>query len=179
MKRIWALILLVIVLTGCGNNTARGAAETFMKKYKTLDSEVLVDLENVINRENLTKEQEEKYRDILKKQYKDLSFDIIEEEYDDEVSYVTIKIEVYDLYKAQSDATIYLENNPQEFYTNDNVYDINKFIDYKLEKMKNTTNRINYTITLNVTKENNKYVVSNPTDNDLKKIHGIYNYELS
>ena len=53
------------------------------------------------------------------------------------------------------------------------------FIDYKLERMKNTTNRINYTITLNVTKENNKYVVSNPTDNDLKKIHGIYNYELS
>ena len=179
MKKIISLLVLIIMLTGCGNNTARNAVESYMKKYKTLDSEVLVDMENTINKENLTNEQKEKYRDILKKQYKDLSFNIIEEEYDEEVSYVTVKIEVYNLYKAQSDATIYLENNPQEFYSDNNEYDINKFIDYKLDRMKNMTERIDYTITLNVTKENDKYVVENPTENDLKKIHGIYNYELS
>lgn len=179
MKKFISLLLLVLILSGCGNSTSKNSVENYMKKYKTLDSEVLVDLENTIKKENLTSEQEEKYREILKKQYKDLSFDIIEEDYDNDVSYVTLKIEVYDLYKAGSDAVIYLENNPQEFYTKDNLYDINKFVDYKLDKMKNTTERVTYTITLNVVKENNKYVIEDLTENDLKKIHGIYNYELS
>ena len=179
MKKILSLLLIVLIISGCGNNTAKDSVEKYMKKYKTLDSEVLIDLEDTIKKENLSNEQEDKYRDVLKKQYKDLSFEIIEEEYDNEVSYVTVKIEVYDLYKAQSDATIYLENNPQEFYGNDNLYDVNKFIDYKLDKMKNTTDRITYTITLNVIKENNKYIIEDLTDNDIKKIHGVYNYELS
>lgn len=179
MKKIVSLLLIVLIVVGCGNNTAKRSVENYMKKYKTLDSEVLVDLEKTIEKENLTNEQEEKYRDILKKQYKDLVYDIVEEEYDNEVSYVTVKIEVYDLYKAGSDAVIYLENNPQEFYNEDKLYDINKFIDYKLEKMKNTSERVTYTITLNVVKEDNKYVIEELTENDLKKIHGIYNYELS
>lgn len=178
MKKIISLLVLVLMISGCGSNTARNAVERYMKKYKTLDSEVLVDMENTIKKENLSNEQEEKYRDILKKQYKDLSFEILEEEYDNEVSYVTVKIEVYDLYKAQSDATVYLENNPQEFYNDSNEYDVNKFIDYKLERMKDTTSRVDYTITLTVTKENDKYVVENPTENDLRKIHGVYNYEI-
>lgn len=178
MKKIISLLVLVLIISGCGNNTARNAVESYMKKYKTLDSEVLVDMENTIKKENLSNEQKEKYRDILKKQYKDLSFEILEEEYDNEVSYVTVKIEVYDLYKAQSDATIYLENNPQEFYNDNNEYDVNKFIDYKLERMKDMTSRVDYTITLTVTKENDKYVVENPTENDLRKIHGVYNYEI-
>lgn len=179
MKKIIYLIITALICFGCANNTARSTVDNYMKKYKTLDSEVLVDLENTIKNENLTNEQENKYRDILKKQYKDLTFNILEEEYDDEVSYVTVKIEVYNLYKVQSDSLIYLENNPQEFYDNNNNYDINKYIDYKLDKMKNTTERVNYIITFTVTKEDNKYVIENLTNDDLKKIHGIYNYELS
>ena len=43
--------------------------------------------------------------------------------------------------------------------------------------MKNTTDKIDYTITFTVTKEKDKYVVSQPTENDLLKIHGVYNYD--
>lgn len=179
MKKIIVGLFLILLVSGCTKISARNAVDNYMKKYKTLDSEVLVDLENFVDKENLTNEQKEKYRDILKKQYKDLSYNILEEEYDDELSYVTLKIEVYDLYKVQSDAMVYLENNPQEFYDENNEYDVNKFISYKLDKMKNTTDRIDYTITITVSKEKDKYVVVNPTENDLKKIHGIYNYELT
>ena len=178
MKKI-LLVLMLIFVVGCSSNTPRNTVEVYLKKYKTLDSEVLLDLESIIKKENLTNDQEEKYREILKKQYKDLSFKILEEEYDDEVSYVTVKIEVYDLYKAGSDAPIYLENNQDKFLNENNEYDVNKFIDYKLERMKNTTKRVDYTITITTTKENGKYEVVDLTDNDLKKIHGIYNYELT
>ena len=169
----------MLFITACGNNTARGSVDRYLKKYKTLDSEVLVDLEKVIESENLTKDQAEKYRNVLKKQYKDLTYDILEEEYDDEVSYVTVKISVYDLYRANYNAALYLENNRSEFYDENGNYDVNKYIDYRLDKMKDMIDRIDYTIIFTVTKDNNKYEVVQPTDNDLKKIHGIYNYELS
>ena len=51
-------------------------------------------------------------------------------------------------------------------------------MDYRLKSMKNTNDFIEYTITFSVKKENDTYVVAQPTDNDLLKIHGIYNYEL-
>lgn len=177
MKKILALLFVLIMLSGCGANTAKGAVEDYLKKYKTLDPDVLVDLENIIDKENLTEKESEKYRDVLKKQYKDLSYEVVTEEYDNDISYVTVKITVYDLYQAQIDAYNYLENNQEEFYEN-NIYNEHKFLEYKLDKMKDTTNKIEYTIVFTVTKEDDKYIVVQPTENDLLKIHGIYNYDL-
>lgn len=179
MKKILSLILLLLLITGCGGNTARGAVESYLKKYRNLSSEVLVDLENIINKENLTNNQQEKYREVLKKQYKDLTFEITNEEYDDEVSYVTAKVTVYDLYTSQNDASLYLTNNKDKFNDENGVYDVNKFIDYKLDKMKDTTDRAVYEVVFTVIKEDDKYVVKQPTEADLQKIHGIYNPNLS
>jgi len=178
MKKILSLLLLLLLLTGCGGNNARNAVDSYLKKYRNLSSEVLVDLENTLIKENLTNDQQEKYRDVLKKQYKDLTYEIMEEEYDNEASYVTVKISVYDLYKAQSDASVYLANNPDEFNDDNGIYDNSKYTDYKLDRMKDMTEKVDYTITFTVTKENDKYVVEQPTEIDLQKIHGIYNYEL-
>jgi len=178
MKKILSLLLLLLLLTGCGGNNARNAVDSYLKKYRNLSSEVLVDLENTLIKENLTNDQQEKYRDVLKKQYKDLTYEIMEEEYDNEASYVTVKISVYDLYKAQSDASVYLANNPDEFNDDNGIYYNDKYTDYKLDRMKDMTEKVDYTITFTVTKENDKYVVEQPTEIDLQKIHGIYNYEL-
>ena len=46
----------------------------------------------------------------------DLSYKIIKEEKEDDITLVTTKISVYDLYKAQSDASLYLADNMNEFY---------------------------------------------------------------
>ena len=179
MKKMLSLLLILLVLTGCGGNSARGAVDSYLKKYRNLSSEVLVDLENTIDKENLSNDQQDKYRDVLKKQYKDLTYEITSEEYDNDVSYVTVKVSVYDLYKAQNDASIYLQNNKDKFTDDTGVYDVNKYTDYRLDRMKDTTERVEHTITFTVTKENDKYVVEQPTENDLKKIHGIYNYDLN
>ena len=178
MKKILLLVVILLTLGGCGGKSAKSAVERYLMKYRNLDSEVLVDLENIIEVENLSKSQEEKYRSVLKKQYKDLSYEIIEEEYNNSISYITVKIKVYDLYKAQNDASTYLTNNPKEFYNENNEYDVNKYIDYKLEKMKNMLDRVEHTITFTVTKEDDKYYVEQPTEETLEKIHGIYNYEM-
>lgn len=176
MKKVLTIFIMLLILTACGGNTPKGAVDNYLKKYRNLDSEVLVDLEEIVEKENLSKEQQDKYREVLKKQYKDLSFKIVEEEYNDNVSYVTVKVNVYDLYKAQSDASKYLANNSEEFYNENNEYDVNLFLDYKLDKMKNTTDRVEYNVTFTVIKENDKYVVEQPSEETLQKIHGIYNY---
>ncbi len=178
MKKIIILVLSLLLVSACGMNTAKNAVESYLKKYKTLDSEVLVDLENVIDRENLSEIDEDKYREVLKKQYKDLSYEILEEEYDGDTAYVTVKISVYDLYKAEEDAREYLSTNKDAFNDEEGNYSEELFTSYRLDKMKDTTEKVDYTITFTVRKENDKYVVSQPTENDLLKIHGIYNYDL-
>ena len=170
---------MIIFLTGCTTSSARVATERYLNKYKALDSEVLVDMESIIEKENLKTEAKEKYRSVLKKQYKDLSFVITGEEFDDNVSYVTTRVTVYDLYKAQKDASLYLDNNKNEFLDENGNYDEDKYINYKLDRMMMMQDRIEYTIIFTVTKEDNEYVIIQPTENDLKKIHGIYNYELN
>ncbi len=179
MKKLFSLILIGLLLCGCGKNTAKDAVLNYLKKYKTLNSEVLLDLERVIEKENLDDDKKAKYRDILKKQYKDLNFEVVEEEYDNDLTYVTVKIEVYDLKKAQDDAYIYMENHSEEFKDKDGNIDEEKYLDFKLDKMKDTTLRREYEIVFTVTKEDKEYIVEQPTETDLLKIHGVYNYELS
>ena len=57
------------------------------------------------------------------------------------------------------------------------IYDVNKYLNYKLERMQMVTDRVEYIITFTVIKEDGEYVVSQPTEIDLQKIHGIYNYD--
>ena len=61
MKKIIILVLSLLLVSACGMNTAKNAVESYLKKYKTLDSEVLVDLENVIDRENIMAQNLEVY----------------------------------------------------------------------------------------------------------------------
>lgn len=180
MKKIKALLIIILLLlsSACGKNTARSVVEDYLRNYKNLDSEVLLDMNNIIEKENLNDELEDKYREVLKKQYKDLEYEILEEEYDDNFSYITVKIKVYDLYGIQRDAYYYLENHLNEFTNEFGEYDEEKYIDYKINKMKNATNKIEYSIIFTVTKEDDKYILLQPSENDLKKIHGIYNYNI-
>ena len=143
MKKLFSLLLISLLLCGCGKNTAKDAVESYLKKYKTLNSEVLL------------------------------------EEYDNDLTYITVKIEVYDLKKAQDDAYIYMENHSDEFKDADGNIDEDKYLNYKLDKMKDTTERREYEIVFTVTKEDKEYVVEQPTETDLLKIHGVYNYDLS
>lgn len=160
------------------NNTASDAVKDYLNSYNNLDTKVLDDLETEVTKENLTLEQSDKYRSILKKQYKDLSYKIIKEEKEDDITLVTTKISVYDLYKAQSDASLYLADNMNEFYDENGKYNSDKYLDYKLEQMKNVTDKVEYTIIFEVEKEDDKYRVLQPSETDLEKIHGVYSYDI-
>lgn len=182
IKKVYKLLLVVgicLVLAGCGcmKKTARGAVQDYLNQYKNLSSNVISSMDDVVNDENLTDSQKEKYRDILKRQYQDLKYEIASEKYDGDNATVEVKITVYDLYKVQKDANNYLTNNGDEFKEN-GVYSNDLFMNYKLDKMKKVTDTVEYNITFNVTKDDKgNYKVNDLSNSDLEKIHGVYNYD--
>lgn len=173
-----AIISIALVGCSCGKKTAKGAVEDFLNQYKNLSANVISDMDEVIGTENLTDSQKEVYRDALKKQYKDLKFEITNEDYDGDTALVETKITVYDLYKVQKEANEHMANNSDEFKDEAGNFSNDLFMDYKLDKMKNTKDTVEYTITFTVVKDDDgNYKVSDLSKESLEKIHGIYNYD--
>lgn len=182
LKKIYGIIVislfsLLLVGCGCGKKTAKGAVEDYLNQYKNLSSNVISDINNVVDNEDLTDSQKDVYRDVLKRQYQDMTYEVLNESYDKDNATVEVKINVYDYYKVGKDANNYATNNQEQFKEN-GTYSNKFFMDYKLDKMKNVSDRVEYNIVFNVTKDNNgNYKVNDVSKSDLEKIHGIYNYE--
>ena len=179
--KVFLVMFFAITLVGCScmQMTARNRVEEFLDQYRNLSANVLGDLDEVVDAEaDLNEEQKEKYRDVLKKQYSDLEYEIVNENYDGDTAVVETKIIVYDLYKAQKDATEYLNEHSDEFNDENGTYDSSKFMDYKLDQMQKNNDTVEYTINFNLTKDDNgNWQITELSQEDLEKIHGIYNYD--
>jgi len=77
--------------------------------------------------------------------------------------------------KAENDANDYLTTNSDEFMT-DGEYDEGLFTDYKLEQLDKVNTTVDYTIDFTLTKVDNEWVVNELTNEQLEKIHGVYEY---
>jgi len=206
MKKISKVLLVAISLflvVGCGNmmNTPTKKVEEFLSKYQTLDKDVIDQLDDVIDEsESFTEEQREKYHDLMKNQYKNLSYKIKDETEDGDTATVVVEIEVLDYGKAISDAEAYLASNREEFLSNntdstdntntdntdtntntndndsiiDNAIDKVKFLTYKIKQMADTKDKVTYTINFNLTKEDGKWKLNDISDIDRLKLHGLY-----
>ena len=177
MKKILVslFILLGIVGCSCSNNKAKDAVENYLNDYKGLSSNVLTSIDELVKKESMEDKHKDTYKEVIKRQYRDLMYTIENEEYNGDNAKVTVKITVYDLYKAQKNASDYLNEHQSEF-TNNGVHDANKYLEYKLEQMKSIKDTISYNIVFKVNKTDGKWVVEQPDEETLEKIHGIYNY---
>ena len=98
MKRISKVLLMVMALfliVGCGNmmNTPTKKVEEFLSKYQTQDKDVLDQLDDVIKEAGtMNDDQKETYRDLMKKQYQNLSYKIKDETEDGDNATVQVEI---------------------------------------------------------------------------------------
>ncbi len=182
MKKIYYIVLLIIfttILTGCfGQKTAKEAVSEYLEMYVTLDSNVVDQVNEFVEHENLTDDQKKIYKDILKKQYSTMTYSILNETYNGDTAFIKTKINVRDLYRAQKEAFSYFKDHKEEFNDNEGTYNKSLFLDYKLNEMKTSNARTSYEIEFKVIKNGMNYEVTELTNEDLEKIHGIYNYEL-
>ena len=178
MKKILLLFVALSFVVGCSCSSEKpsDAVEKYLNNYKNLDEEVIADLDDVVEKEDLDDDDKEMYRTVLKRQYSDLVYEITDEEYNGDTAKVTAKITVYDYFKADKESQKYLEEHKDEFLTDDK-YDATKFMKYKLEQLKTTTDTIEYSLDFDVKKENGVWQVEQLDDINLEKIHGMYDYE--
>ena len=75
MKNIVKIIfvgMLLLLVAGCGNNmsTPTNKVEEFLGKYQSMDEDVLVQLDQVIAKDDtMNDDQKDKYKALMEKQY--------------------------------------------------------------------------------------------------------------
>ncbi len=170
------LLFLTFTVAGCGNmmNTPTKKVEEFLSKYQTMDSKVLNQLDEVLSDGSFfNDDQREKYRDLMKNQYQNISYKIKDEKVDGDDATVTTEIEVYDYSKAVEESEKYLEEHKDDFYKDD-VLDEEKYMDYKINAMKEIKDKVTYTIDFKLTKKDDAWKLDDISEIDRQKIHGIY-----
>lgn len=185
MKKFFVcfLCLVVLVLTGCAmGNTPTSKVEAFLDSYTSGNDTVLKQLKEMVDADAMMDDsQRTTYSDIMKKQYKDLTYDIKNEVIDGDNATVTAEIEVYDYYRSNQDSQAYFESNRDQFKENstdnnsDNISN-SKFIDYRLSQLQNVTDRIKYTIDFTLKKSDDKWVLDDIDDATRQKIHGLFEH---
>ena len=161
------LVSLLFIFTGCTDlmNTPTKRVEELFSKYQTLDKDITKEIDTLDKRENLTDEETNRYRNIIEKQYKMLVYNVKDEKIDGDNATVTVQIEVLD-YKS---AIQKVDLN----YQDDN-YDKVKYTQDKLDALEQTKDKVTYTIEVPLVKKDKKWQVSNLSNDDLKKIQGMY-----
>ena len=152
MKKLKFLLFLavIVLVSGCvGAMKPREKAEEFLNRYIKNDTKLIEELDEYLNKQNLSNDQRDKYKKIILDEYATIEYVIKDEYIEGDDAKVEVAISVKDLYKASSDAEAYLTEHPTDFYTNDK-YDKDKFTDYKLERMKTQTEKVNYNIIIDL-----------------------------
>ncbi len=182
MKKLVALLTIVFVLSGCSvasdmSNTPTKRVEEYLNNYQTLNTNVLTKLDEVVEKETtFSNEQKNAYRDILKKHYQNLNYKIKEETINGDKATVEVEIEVNDYTKTLKTAEDYKKDNEQLLIDENGVFDDIKYNDYKLDLLKNTKDRVKYTIYFSATKVKDDWKLDTLTNSEEEKLLGIYEY---
>ena len=166
MKKILSIFIFLLLLVGCSlSNTPTSKVEDLLNKYQRLDSDIEKGIDTVVGEESLTGVERDRYKKIIEKQYKNLSYQIKDETYNGDVCTVTTEIEVLDYKKIINE----VNNN----YQNKN-YTKEEYNNEKLDKLEKTKDKVKYTIDFKVKKENNNWTLEALDDDTIKKIQGTY-----
>jgi|BioPla2DNA2_1021312.scaffolds.fasta_scaffold02664_15 hypothetical protein len=179
MKRILIAVMSFLFLVGCTTatnaSTPSKVVENLMTKYKTLDKDVINQLDKVVENEQITKKQKQEYKELIKKQYQNLTYKIKDETYDDNTAVVSIEIEVFNYAKAKDQTDMYVSGHESDFLDENKELSKILYENYKIEQLKNVKERTKYTLDISLTKEDGKWRVDKLSDMERQKIHGLYN----
>lgn len=177
IKKLLFIFLGLFLLVGCTNtnNTPSDKVEEFLGKYQKLDDDVLTQLDLTLDSDTeMDEDQKKDYRSLMEKQYQNLSYKITDEKIEDDTAIVDVEIEVYDYQTSITKSKEYFDSHKDEFVKDENEDGTKAYIEYKIKEMKDVTDKTTYTITFNLTKEDNEWVVDDITDIDRQKLHGLY-----
>lgn len=179
MKKIIFIVVSLFLLSGCNeiNNTPTKQVETFLNKYQTLDADVIKDLDKVISEEVVfDSTSREDYREVIKEQYKNLTYKIKDETMEGDEATVTVEITVTDYRKILNETEKYKIEHITEFQDENGEYNAIKYSNYVIKELKKAKDKVSYTLDLKLIKIDEKWQLEPIDDITEDKILGIYQY---
>ena len=161
MKKIMVFLVSLFVMVGCSlNNNPNSKVEELLGKYQSLDSSIIISASMLSNDNNLNNKLENKYIDVIKKQYSNMGYEIKDTKEDGDKAVVTAEIEVVNYKKVINSMT----------------GDVNDEYHRRLiNKLKSANDKVTYTIEFNLTKDNKGNWEVDSLNNDIEnKLLGIY-----
>ena len=164
-KKLLLLLIPLLLLVGCTMaNTPTSKVEDLFTKYQKIDTDIDTGINSVLDEQNLSNAQKERYRVILEKQYKNLTYQIKEEVIDGDTATVTVEIEVIDLKKSINDLTF-----------DSSIYTKETYDEEKLNRLEKAKDKVKYTLDLTLSKDkNDEWRLNALTNEHIKKIQGMY-----
>ena len=165
-KKILLLVLpMLFLVVGCTMaNTPTSKVEDLFSKYQKLDTDINTGISSVLDEQNISDAQKERYREILEKQYKNLTYQIKEEIIDGDIATVNTEIEVTDYKRAINDLVF-----------DSNIYTKETYDEEKLNRLEQAKEKVKYTLELTLTKDKDgDWRLNALTNEELKKIQGMY-----
>lgn len=179
MKRfVIVLVAIVLFMTGCAlmADTPSNAVKEYLNRYRDNDTVVVNELNEYLNTEDMDDDTKEEYRKVYLRQYSNLKYDIKDETVNGDEATVEVQITVFDYYKTNSLSGDYYTANSQEFLDDNGDLDLTKYVSYKIDRLVETTDTVDYTLTINLAKVDGDWEVQPLSLDDLNKLHGTYEY---
>ena len=125
--------------------------------------------------DNLNAYQEQRYKEMVKKQYRNIHYTILEEYVGDVDSNITIQVTVIDLKDAYEKANSYVFAHKDKFVNEKGDVDEAEVINYKLEQMEKAKDTVDYSIVINYYKnDRGQWVMTDLSSSSLEKIAGVF-----
>lgn len=168
MKKIISVFIFLLLLVGCSlSNTPTSQVEDLLSKYQKLDNDIKEGIDDVLEGETLTSVQKDRYRKLIEKQYKNLTYEVKDEKIDGSIATITTEIEVLDYKK--------IVNEINSSYQGRNDYTVEDYNNAKIEALEDAKDKVTYTINFQVIKDDNGNWKLASLDNEIiKKIQGMY-----
>lgn len=168
MKKVILLLIFSFILLGCSmNNTPSSKVEELMAKYQSLDADIENEIEGVLSDLNLTLNQKKDFRKLLRNQYKNLSYNIKDEEVDGDSAIVSVEVEVID-YK---DAITVVDDS----YIGRDDYTVEEYNNDKIKELKKAKEKVTYNLDIELNKDSNgEWNVLSLSNLEKKKLQGMY-----
>lgn len=162
MKKIILMVIGICMLVGCSlGNTPTARVEDFLSKYQMLDEKIVIDYTDLVDDVGVDQDVKTRYEEVIKDQYRNMSYEVKEEEIDGDEAEVTVQIEVMD-YKT------ILDKYDSSDYSRDEYHD------KVLDELEDAKEKITYTIEFTLSKDSDdNWVVNELTTEDKEKLLGI------
>lgn len=170
MKKLIYSLLLLLFLTGCSltkMETPREKVEEWLMSYQKNENPLKEELEEYLEGEDF-KENKEKYKTLLEKQYNNFSYKILEEEIEEDEAEVEAEIEVLDYASA-------IKKAKEEFDSEEGVVEETKeFIERQIDALTKVEEKTKYQVTFYLEKEENEWVIKDLDQDTFLKMYGLY-----